>query len=90
MPVKTFFDEIRVFDGVAERTGVQFERDAVRRSAGCCRSLTQLIRKARDSGDGYFYLPLALWPPDTECLQLQKNWVVVSPFSHPGVSGRTH
>ncbi|HEY8134037.1 MAG TPA: hypothetical protein VII12_19330 [Thermoanaerobaculia bacterium] len=83
--MKTLFDEIRVFDGVAERTGVQFEREAVRRSAGCCRSLTQLIRKARDSGDGYFYLPLTLWP-DTERLQLQKRWVAGSPFSHPRVS----
>ena len=82
MLVKTFFDEIRVFAGVAERTGVQLERDVVRRSGGCCTSLTQLIRKARESGDGYFYLPLTLWPADTERVQLQKSWVVVSPSSH--------
>ena len=80
MVVKTFFDEIRVVAGQAERTGVKFERDDVRRSAGYCRSLTELIRKARDLGDGYFYLPLKLWPADTERLQLQKHWVVVSPF----------
>jgi len=72
------FDEIRVYAGFAERTGVQFERDTVRRSGGCCRSLTELIRKARDAGDGYFYLPLSLWPADTERVALRKNWVVVS------------
>jgi len=71
------FDEIRVYAGFAERTGVQFERDTVRRSSGCCRSLTELIRKARDAGDGYFYLPLDLWPANTERVALQKRWVVV-------------
>ena len=74
------FDEIRVYAGFAERTGVQFERDTVRRSGGCCRSLTELVRKARDAGDGYFYLPLNLWPADTERVALQKTWVVASSF----------
>lgn len=72
------FDEIRVYAGFAERTGVQFERDTVRRSGGCCRSLTELIRKARDAGDGYFYLPLSLWPANTERVALQKKWVVAA------------
>jgi hypothetical protein len=79
--LETVFDEIRVFDGVAERTNVQFERTAVRSRSGYCRSVTELIRKARDSGDGYFYLPQTLWPPDTEVLQLNKPWVVVSTHS---------
>jgi hypothetical protein len=70
------FDEIRVYEGVAERTGVQFERTAVRRSAGCCRSLTELFRKARASGDGHFYLPLDRWPPDTNQVEIHKRWVV--------------
>ena len=78
MHAKQPFDEIRVYAGFAERTGVQFERDTVRRSGGCCRSLTELIRKARDAGDGYFYLPLNLWPANTERVALKKNWVVVS------------
>ncbi len=85
MLVKQLFDEIRVYDGVGERTGVQFERSAVRRSGGCCRSLTALIRKARDAGDGYYYLPLNLWPADTERVELQKRWVVMSSLS-PGSS----
>jgi hypothetical protein len=78
MLVRTIFDEIRVFAGVAERTGVQLERAAVRHSSGCCRSLTELIRKARDAGDGYFYLPRDVWPAGTDSVALQKEWVVVS------------
>lgn len=72
------FDEIRVYAGVAERTGVQFEKRVVRRSASFCKSLTELARKARSLGDGCFYLPLDTWPPQTERLELQKQWVVIS------------
>ena len=85
MRVNECFEEIRVYEGVAERTGVQFQRDAVRRSDGCCRSLTELIRKARAAGDGTFYLPLHVWPADTERVELQKPWVVMS--SLPGREG---
>lgn len=72
------FAEIRVYEGVAELTGKQFDRAAVRRSRGCCRSMSELARKARTSGDGEFYLPLDLWPPDTERVDLLKPWVVIS------------
>ena len=72
------FVEIRVYEGIAERTGKQFDRAAVRRSRGYCRSLTELARKARASGDGEFYLPLDLWPADTERVDLLKPWVVIS------------
>jgi len=72
------FDEIQVYEGVAERTGVHFERKDVRRNGGCCASLTELIRKARDAGEGTFYMPLNMWPQDTERLALRKPWVVMS------------
>jgi hypothetical protein len=72
------FDEIRVYAGIAERTGVRFERSAVRRSGGCCSSLTELIRKARSSGDGTYYLPVDVWPADSDHVAIQKPWVVVS------------
>lgn len=72
------FDEIRVYEGIAERTGVHYEQGAVRRSAGYCRSLTELARKARTSGDGCFYLPLEVWPGDTVSVDLQKRWIVLS------------
>ena len=76
MPVNQPFDEIRVYAGVAERTGVHFDRSAVRRSGACCRSVTELFRKARAAGDGSFYLPLSLWPANTERMSIQKPWVV--------------
>ena len=72
------FDEIRVYEGIAERTGTGLDRSVVRRSAGFCRSLTELVRKVRAAGDGVFYLPLNLWPPDTERVDLRKPWVVLS------------
>lgn len=78
MHVKQSFDEISVYAGIAERTGVLFERNDVRGSSACCASLTELIRKARASGDGTFYLPLSSWPVETERLELQKRWVVLS------------
>jgi hypothetical protein len=75
------FEEIRVYAGFAERTGVVFEGKDVRRSEGCCRSLAALLRKARDSGDGTFYLPLDVWPADTERVELRKQWVVMAVHS---------
>jgi hypothetical protein len=86
MLVSQSFDEICVYAGIAERTGVQFERNVVRRSGGCCGSLTDLIRKARASGDGTFYLPLDVWPADTERVELRKPWVVISSLPRPRLS----
>jgi hypothetical protein len=86
MPVKSLFDEVRVYAGVAERTGVQLERDVVRRSGRYCRSVSELIRKAREAGDGYYYLPLDVWPADRDHIDLQKPWVVISSSTGPDVS----
>jgi hypothetical protein len=84
MIVNQRFEEIRVYAGFAERTGVLFERNDVRHSDGCCSSVSALIRKARNAGDGTFYLPLNLWPVDTEQLELRKRWVVMTaPFTGP-------
>jgi len=78
MRVSQSFDEIRVYEGVAERTGVHFERDAVRRSSGCCASLTDFLRKARAAGEGTFYVPINMWPADTERFEVRKPWIVMS------------
>jgi hypothetical protein len=75
------FEEVRVYDGFAERTGAQFDKKAVRRSDGFCGSMTQFLRKARAAGDGTFYLPLGMWPAGAEQVPLRKQWVVMS--SHP-------
>ncbi|MFZ2492926.1 MAG: hypothetical protein WA208_15695 [Thermoanaerobaculia bacterium] len=72
------FVEITVYAGIAERTGARVDRDVVRRSAGCCRSVSELLRKARSLGDGTFYLPLELWPKDQQQLETRKPWIVVS------------
>ena len=72
------YAEVRVYDGVAERTGVQFERSEVRRSAGYCASLTDFLRKARAAGEGTFYVPLDMWPADTERIELRTPWTVMS------------
>ena len=79
-----YFEEIRIYEGFAERTGVRFERNEVRRTSGCCSSLTELLRKARAAGDGYFYLPLGNWPPDTEQIPLLKKWIVISSIPQDG------
>ena len=78
MRISQSFDEVRVYAGVAERTGVHFDRDAVRRSAGYCGNLPALVRKARSIGDGTFYLPIDVWPADSEQLDLRKPWIVMS------------
>lgn len=71
------FDEIQVFEGVAERTGTTVDRSAVRRSPSFCRSVSELTRKARRMGDGYFYLASLLWPENTTKLVLHQTWVPI-------------
>jgi hypothetical protein len=67
--------EIRVLEGVAERTGVAVDRSVVRRSRGFCRSLNELTRKARQMGDGTFYLASLVWPKNKTELVLRDTWV---------------
>jgi hypothetical protein len=71
------FDEVRVFDGVAERTGVTVDRAAVRGHLGVCRSVTELGSKSRRLGDGYYYLASAAWPADTTSVNLTRAWVAL-------------
>jgi len=78
MNVSQVLEEIRVYEGVAERTGVQVNRSEVRRNSGLCGSLSELMRKARNSGDGTFYLPAEAWPADTETVEIRKPWIVVA------------
>jgi len=72
------YEEIRVYEGVVERTGARFERSEVRRSNGYCASLTDFMRKARTAGEGTFYVPLGSLPENLEQLELRKPWVVMS------------
>ena len=77
MQIHQLFDEIRVFEGIAERTGARVDRAAVRHNSGVCRSLSELTRKARMSGDGTFYLPADLWPGTEERVDINRRWVVI-------------
>ena len=68
------FDEIRVYEGVAERTGNRVARDSVRRSKSVCQSIGELARKVRREGDGTFYLATGAWPEDAENVELLTKW----------------
>jgi hypothetical protein len=72
------FDQIRVFELVAERTGTVVDRNSLRGNGGVCRSLTTLTRLARRMGDGYFYLPVVLWPEGVTQLSLATSWTPMS------------
>ena len=78
------FDEIQVFEGIAERIATGVEWSAVRRSRNRCRSFQELIRKARVSGDGIFYLPLNVWPHDLKSTDVRRPWVVLSDLAAVG------
>lgn len=69
------FDEVQVFDGVAERTGVSIDCAGVRGHRGMCRSVTELAAKSRRLGDGYYYLASTAWPADEKSVHLVRAWV---------------
>lgn len=75
------FDEIRVYEGVAERTGNVVNRDTVRGSKAVCRSMTELTRRARRMGDGYFYLPVLMWPEGQTQIPISETWTTMSTMS---------
>lgn len=68
------FDEVHVYDGIAERTGTQLDRAGVRGRNGVCRSLRDLAAKARRLGDGYYYIAAAAWPAETTQVTLNRAW----------------
>ena len=74
MESQASFDEIRVYDGVAERTGTRLDRNGVRGRRSICRSLTDLAAKVRRLGDGYYYLSSSAWPEDQASVNLIKVW----------------
>ncbi|MDQ3279968.1 MAG: hypothetical protein M3Q69_00980 [Acidobacteriota bacterium] len=72
------YDEIQVFDGIAERTGLQFDRAGVRGRRGVCRSVTELGAKSRRLGDGFYYLASAAWPPEMNEVNLKREWATIA------------
>ena len=73
-PLTDSYDEIQVFNGVAERTGTSFDRAGVRGRRSVCRSLTDLGAKSRRLGDGYYYLASAAWPAGETKVDLNRTW----------------
>lgn len=77
--VNSLCAEISVYQGVGEKTGVLIERSAVRGKVGLCKSMRDLAIKSRVLGDGYYYLPVDLWPGSTEPVVINKqDWTVIS------------
>lgn len=66
------YEEVNVFEGVAERTGNRLDREAVRGRRGVCRSLTALGAIVRRLGDGYYYLVAAAWPAELDKVNLKR------------------
>jgi len=77
MTLNKSFDEVQVFDGIAERTGVSVDRAGVRGHGGVCRSVTELSAKSRRMGDGYYYLASSAWPADTKSVNLTRAWTSI-------------
>lgn len=55
-------DEIRVYDSIAERTGVTVDAGGMKGDTRICSTLRDLVRKHRSRGDGHFYLRVGNWP----------------------------
>ncbi|MGA7613661.1 MAG: hypothetical protein WBX15_00645 [Thermoanaerobaculia bacterium] len=70
--------EISVFQGVGEKTGTVVERRAVRGKPGLCKSMRDLTVKARILGDGYYYVPVELWPAKEPVVINKNDWTVIS------------
>jgi len=68
------YDEVQVYNGVAERTGTRVQRAGVRGRRGVCHSVGQLGSKARQLGDGYYYLISAAWPEGQDTVDLNRTW----------------
>ena len=64
--VNSLCAEISIFDGVGESTGIIVERSAIRGKKGLCKSMRDLAIKSRVLGDGYYYIPIDLWPKSKE------------------------
>ncbi|HEX8155227.1 MAG TPA: hypothetical protein VF698_18990 [Thermoanaerobaculia bacterium] len=76
--VNSLCAEISVFQGIGEATGVVVERSAIRGKKGLCKSMRDLAIKSRVLGDGYYYIPIDLWPKGSEPVVVHKHdWTVI-------------
>src|SRR5205807_8717730 len=76
--VNSLCAEISIFEGVGEPTGLDVERSAIRGNKGLCKSMRDLAIKSRVLGDGYYYIPLELWPKSKGPAVVHKHdWTVI-------------
>lgn len=76
--VNSLCAEISIYQGVGEQTGVLVERSAIRGKKGLCKSMRDLAIKSRVLGDGYYYIPIELWPDTKEPVTVHKHdWTVI-------------
>ena len=76
--VNSLCAEISIYEGVGEPTGLVVERSAIRGKKGLCKSMRDLAIKSRVLGDGYYYLPLELWPKSKGPVVVHKHdWTVI-------------
>lgn len=88
--VNSMCAEINVFNGVGESTGVLVERSAIRGRKGLCKSMRDLAIKSRVLGDGYYYIPVDLWPKHNEPVVVNKHdWTVISSIPRTSRSAKT-
>jgi hypothetical protein len=58
---------------------VVVERSAIRGKKGLCKSMRDLAIKSRVLGDGYYYIPVDLWPKGREPVVVHRqDWTVIS------------
>lgn len=87
--VNSLCAEISIFDGVGETTGIIVERSAIRGKKGLCKSMRDLAIKSRVLGDGYYYIPIDLWPKQKEPVVVHKHdWTVISSIPRTSRSGK--
>ncbi len=80
--VNSLCAEINVYQGVGEPTGIVVEKRALRGRKGLCKSMRELANKTRVLGDGYYYVPVDLWPDMSEPVVINDQaWTVISSIS---------
>ena len=76
--VNSLCAEISIYEGLGEPTGVVVERSAIRGKKGLCKSMRDLAIKSRVLGDGYYYIPIELWPKAKGPVVVHKqDWTVI-------------
>ena len=74
--MKQICEEIRVYDGMAERTGELMELGGLKAHTNGCSSMRDLVLKYRIFGDGLFYLPRGNWPAGERAVSLDNvKWI---------------